>query len=98
ISSRDWSSDVCSSDLARDNSAGAIPVAEMLGAIAAGGPAAAPPILFPYTVANAPASQCALILGLKGPNLTIAQKECSSASAIAKIGRASCRERVQGRT
>ena len=64
------------------NSAGSIPVAEFLSTIAAGGPAAAPPILFPYTVANAPASQCALNLGLKGPNLTIVQKEGSSIGAI----------------
>ena len=78
------------------NSAGAIPVAEMLGAMAAGGPAAAPPILFPYTVANAPASQCALILGLKGPNLTIAQKECSSASAIATACRILASDGAEG--
>lgn len=65
------------------NSAGSIPVAEMLTAMATSGPAAAPPILFPYTVANAPASQCALILGLRGPNLTIAQKESSAVGAIA---------------
>jgi 3-oxoacyl-[acyl-carrier-protein] synthase II len=65
------------------NSAGILPVAEFLGTIHAGGGAAAPPILFPYTVANAPASQCALHLDLRGPNLTIVQKEGSSCGAIA---------------
>lgn len=69
------------------NSAGIGPVAEFLGAIHAGGGAAAPPILFPYTVANAPASQCALHLGLRGPNLTIVQKEGSSCGAIVTASR-----------
>lgn len=64
------------------NSAGSIPVAEFLATMAAEGFAAAPPILFPYTVANAPASQCSLRLGLRGPNLTVVQKEASSAGAI----------------
>ncbi len=64
------------------NSAGSIPVAEFLRVMSSEGLGAAPPILFPYTVANAPASQCALILGLRGPNLTIVQKEGSSCGAI----------------
>lgn len=64
------------------NSAGSIPVAEFLTTMSRDGLAAAPPILFPYTVANAPASQCALRLGLRGPNLTVVQKEGSSAGAL----------------
>lgn len=69
------------------NSAGILPVAEFLGTIHASGGAAAPPILFPYTVANAPASQCALHLGLRGPNLTIVQKEGSSCGALVTASR-----------
>jgi 3-oxoacyl-[acyl-carrier-protein] synthase II len=69
------------------NSAGIQPVAEFLATIHTGGGRAAPPILFPYTVANAPASQCALHLGLRGPNLTIIQKEGSSCGAVATASR-----------
>ena len=69
------------------NSAGILPVAEFLGTIHSSGGAAAPPILFPYTVANAPASQCALHLGLRGPNLTIVQKEGSSCGALVTASR-----------
>ena len=69
------------------NAAGILPVAEFLGMIASEGSAAAPPILFPFTVANAPASQCALLLGLRGPNLTIVQKEGSSCGALVTASR-----------
>lgn len=46
------------------------------------GPAASPAILFSNTVGNAPASVCALELGLRGPNATLTHKEASGLAAI----------------
>ena len=46
------------------------------------GAAAAPAILFSNTVGNAPASVCALELGLRGPNATLTHKEASGLAAI----------------
>lgn len=46
------------------------------------GAGAAPAILFSNTVGNAPASVCALELGLRGPNATLTQKEASGLAAI----------------
>jgi 3-oxoacyl-(acyl-carrier-protein) synthase len=46
------------------------------------GPAASPAILFSNTVGNAPASICALELGLRGPNATLTHKEASGLAAI----------------
>jgi 3-oxoacyl-(acyl-carrier-protein) synthase len=46
------------------------------------GAGAAPAILFSNTVGNAPASVCALELGLRGPNATLTQKESSGLAAI----------------
>jgi len=47
------------------------------------GPASVSPLLFPVTVPNAPASQCSLLLGLRGPSLTVSQMEASGLAAVA---------------
>jgi 3-oxoacyl-(acyl-carrier-protein) synthase len=47
------------------------------------GPESASPMLFPFTVPNSPASQCSILLGLRGPNLTISEMEASGLAAIA---------------
>ena len=47
------------------------------------GPEGASPMLFPFTVPNSPASQCSILLGLRGPNLTISEMEASGLAAIA---------------
>ena len=47
------------------------------------GPEGASPMLFPFTVPNSPASQCSILLGLDGPNLTISEMEASGLAAIA---------------
>ncbi len=46
------------------------------------GAGASPAILFSNTVGNAPASICALELGLRGPNATLTHKEASGLAAI----------------
>jgi 3-oxoacyl-(acyl-carrier-protein) synthase len=46
------------------------------------GAGASPAILFSNTVGNAPASVCALELGLRGPNATVTHKEASGLAAI----------------
>jgi 3-oxoacyl-[acyl-carrier-protein] synthase II len=46
------------------------------------GPAGANPMLFPSTVPNAPASQVAIEMGLKGPNVTLSHKEVSGENAV----------------
>lgn len=63
--------------------AGTDPLATYLGTIVADGPEAASPMIFPFTVPNAPASQGSILLGLKGPNLTVCQMEASGLGAIA---------------
>jgi 3-oxoacyl-(acyl-carrier-protein) synthase len=47
------------------------------------GSMAASPMTFPFTVQNAPASQCSILLGLGGPNLTLCRMEASGLAAIA---------------
>ncbi len=51
------------------------------------------PMLFPNTVANAPASNASIEYGLKGPNITFIQRFCSAESAIL----AACRFIEEGR-
>jgi 3-oxoacyl-[acyl-carrier-protein] synthase II len=63
--------------------AGTDPLVAYLGTILADGPEAASPMIFPFTVPNAPASQGSILLGLKGPNLTVCQMEASGLGAIA---------------
>lgn len=55
---------------------------EFLEALWAQGPMGAPALLFNSTVANAPASLAALEHKLRGPNLTITQKESSGLAAV----------------
>jgi 3-oxoacyl-[acyl-carrier-protein] synthase II len=55
---------------------------EFLESLWAQGPMGAPALLFNSTVANAPASLAALEHKLRGPNLTITQKEASGLAAI----------------
>ena len=47
------------------------------------GPAASPALLFSNTVGNAAASTCGLEFGLRGPNVTLMEKEASGLAAVA---------------
>jgi len=51
--------------------------------LATGGPTAVPAMGFANTIANAAASLCSIEFGLRGPNVTIGQKQASALSAIA---------------
>ncbi len=62
-------------------SAGAGPLTEFERQMAES-PESASPFLFPNTVANAPASQVAIELGIKGPNVTITQKDPAPLNAL----------------
>ncbi len=62
-------------------SAGAGPLTEFERQMAES-PESASPFLFPNTVANAPASQAAIELGIKGPNVTITQKDPAPLNAL----------------
>ncbi len=63
-------------------SAGAGPLVDFERQMALEGPDAASPFLFPYTVANAPASVVAIELGIRGPNVTITQKDPAALNAL----------------
>ncbi len=63
-------------------SAGAGPLTEFERQMAVESPEAASPFLFPNTVSNAPASQVAIELGIKGPNVTITQKDPAPLNAL----------------
>ena len=63
-------------------SAGAGPLTQFERQMALESPEAASPFLFPNTVANAPASQAAIELGIKGPNVTITQKDSAPLNAL----------------
>ncbi len=63
-------------------SAGAGPLTEFERQMAVESPEAASPFLFPYTVSNAPASQAALELSIKGANVTITQKDPAALNAL----------------
>jgi 3-oxoacyl-[acyl-carrier-protein] synthase II len=62
--------------------AGGQATSEYLTALHGGGAAAAPAILFNSTVANAAASLAGLEFKLRGPNVTVSQKESSGLAAI----------------
>jgi 3-oxoacyl-[acyl-carrier-protein] synthase II len=64
-------------------SAGGHATNEYLTALFRGGPSGAPALLFNSTVANAAAGLAGLEYRLRGPNLTISQKEASGLAAIA---------------
>jgi 3-oxoacyl-(acyl-carrier-protein) synthase len=63
-------------------SAGAGPLTEFERQMAVESPEVASPFLFPNTVSNAPASQAAIELGIKGPNVTITQKDPAPLNAL----------------
>ncbi len=63
--------------------AGVEPLRVFLTTVLGDGPESASPMLFPFTVPNAPASQCSILLGLRGPNLTLCQMEASGLGAVA---------------
>jgi len=56
--------------------------AQFLERVFTKGPSLANPMLFPNLVMNAPASQVAMALGWRGPNLTIAAGEISGEAAL----------------
>ena len=63
-------------------SAGGQATSEYLSALFRGGPTGAPALLFNSTVGNAAAGLVGLEYKLRGPNLTISQKEASGLAAI----------------
>ena len=65
------------------STAGLDSLVEYLEGLTDHGPTGVPAILFSNTVANAPASLCAIEHGLRGPNVTFNQREASSLSALA---------------
>ena len=67
--------------------AGTSPLVEVLRAVFLATPEEAPPAQFPSTVANAPASQLAILNQLAGPNLTFAEKQVGALRALAEAGR-----------
>lgn len=67
--------------------------AEFLAGYFNQGVAGLSPLLFPNTVANAPASNASIEYGLKGPNITFVQRFCSAETAIL----AACRFIEEGR-
>lgn len=64
-------------------SAGGQATNEYLAALFRGGPSGAPALLFNSTVSNAAAGLAGLEFKLRGPNVTISQKEASGLAAIA---------------
>jgi 3-oxoacyl-[acyl-carrier-protein] synthase II len=62
--------------------AGLDSIVEYLAGLTDHGPTGVPALLFSNTVSNAPASLCAIELGLRGPNLTFNQREASSLAAV----------------
>lgn len=62
--------------------AGGDTTTQFLRALDQGGPTNAPALLFSSTVGNAAASQAALEFKLRGPNITVSQKEASGLGAI----------------
>jgi 3-oxoacyl-[acyl-carrier-protein] synthase II len=62
--------------------AGGQATVEYLTALHRGGPTGAPALLFNSTVANAPASLAGLEFKLRGPNVTVSQKEASGLAAV----------------
>jgi len=55
---------------------------EYLDSLMAHGPVGASPFLFSSTVGNAAASLCGIEFGLRGPNITVTNKEASSLAAV----------------
>lgn len=60
---------------------------EMLRVVFQTAPDQAPPMLFPSTVCNAPASQLGILERLGGPNVTLFQKQIGGIQAVVECGR-----------
>jgi len=74
--------------------AGTSPLFEILQAVFTLGPDQAPPMHFPNSVANAPASQVGILEGFGGANLTFFEKQAGGLRAIAEAFRLVARGRV----
>jgi len=74
--------------------AGTSPLLEILQAVFTQGPEQAPPMHFPNSVANAPASQVGILETLGGANLTFFEKQAGGLRAIAEAWRLVARGRV----
>ena len=72
---------------AATGNAGTDALFQVLRTVLEAGPEEAPPMLFPSTVANAPASQVAILEKLAGPNLTFAEKQAGGLRALAESTR-----------
>jgi len=74
--------------------AGTEALVEVLKVVFLASPEEAPPMQFPSTVANAPASQLAILEKLGGPNLTFAEKQAGGLRALVEAGRLLTRRRA----
>ncbi len=74
--------------------AGTEALVEVLKAVFLASPEEAPPMQFPSTVANAPASQLAILEKFGGPNLTFAEKQAGGLRAMVEAGRLLRRQRA----
>jgi 3-oxoacyl-[acyl-carrier-protein] synthase II len=72
---------------AATGNAGTEALFQVLQAVFTAGPEEAPPMQFPSTVANAPASQVAILEKLSGPNVTFAEKQAGGLRALTEAGR-----------
>ncbi|MCS7182421.1 MAG: hypothetical protein NZ869_04855 [Thermoanaerobaculum sp.] len=67
--------------------AGTSPLLDILQAVFTHGPEQAPPMHFPNSVANAPASQLGILHRLAGPNLTFFEKQAGGLRAVVEAWR-----------
>ena len=72
---------------AATGNAGTEALFQVLRAVFTASPEEAPPMQFPSTVANAPASQLAILEKLTGPNVTFAEKQVGGLRALAEAVR-----------
>jgi 3-oxoacyl-(acyl-carrier-protein) synthase len=79
---------------AATGNAGTDALFQVLRAVFTAGPGEAPPMQFPSTVANAPASQLGILEGLLGPNVTFAEKQVGGLRALVEGGRMLARGRA----
>jgi hypothetical protein len=63
------------------------PAADLLSLVSEAGFSAMTPALFPYSVGNAPAGQASILLGLRGPAITLCAKEAAGLSALVEGSR-----------
>lgn len=63
------------------------PVHALIRSVHEGGFSSMNPGLFPFSVGNGPAAQTGLLLGLRGPNLTLNGKEASGGAALVEAAR-----------